>query len=179
LAQRGAAARRYAQAVFDLAKEAGTLEQWRKDLALLKQLFGHEGVISALEDPRTSQDAKHKLTEGLLGKQRVEPLAANLVRLLVERDRAHLMPRLVEAFERMYNKEMGIVIAEVTTAVPLDPAHQAQVAQHLATLTGAKTVDLRVKVDPSILGGIVARIGDELIDASVATRLSELAQRIS
>jgi F-type H+-transporting ATPase subunit delta len=179
LAQRGAAARRYAQAVFDLAKQQGTLEQWRKDLALLNQLFGNEGVVSALEDPRTSQDAKHKLAEGLLGKQRVQPMAANLVRLLVERNRVHLMPRLVEAFDRMYNKEMGIIIAEVTTAVPLDQAHQSQVAKHLATLTGARTVDLRVKVDPSILGGIVARIGDELIDASVATRLSELAQRIS
>jgi F-type H+-transporting ATPase subunit delta len=86
---------------------------------------------------------------------------------------------MVEHFERMYNKEMGIVIAEVTTAVPLDSAHQSEVAKHLATLTGARTVDLRVKVDPSILGGIIARIGDELIDASVATRLAELAQRIS
>jgi F-type H+-transporting ATPase subunit delta len=74
---------------------------------------------------------------------------------------------------------MGIVIAEVTTAVPLDQAHQSEVAKHLANLTGAKTVELRVKVDPTILGGIVAKIGDELIDASVASRLAELAQRIA
>jgi F-type H+-transporting ATPase subunit delta len=179
LAQRGAAARRYAQAVFDLGKQNGTLEQWRVDLAMLSQFFGNETIVSMLEDPKTTQDAKHKIVDDLLGKERVQPLAGNLVRLLVERNRVHLMPRLVEAFNRMYNKEMGIVIAEVTTAVPLDAAHQAQVAKHLATLTGAKTVDLRVKVDPGILGGIVARIGDELIDASVASRLADLAQRIS
>jgi F-type H+-transporting ATPase subunit delta len=179
LAQRGAAARRYAQAVFDLAKQAGTLDKWRADLAVVKQLFGNDEVANALEDPKMRQEGKRNLVNGLLARQNVQPLSSNLVMLLVDRNRIQLVPRMVEHFERMYNKEMGIVIAEVTTAVALDTAHQAEVAKHLATLTGAKTVELRVKVDPSILGGIVARIGDELIDASVAARLADLAQRIS
>jgi F-type H+-transporting ATPase subunit delta len=179
LAQTGAAARRYAQAVFDIGKQAGTLDQWRTDLALLNQLFGNPAVADALEDPKMGDEGKRKLVQGLLARQKVQPLAVNLVLLLVERNRIHLMPRLVDHFNRMYNKEMGIVIAEVTTAVPLDQAHQSEVAKHLANLTGAKTVELRVKVDPTILGGIVAKIGDELIDASVASRLAELAQRIA
>jgi F-type H+-transporting ATPase subunit delta len=78
----------------------------------------------------------------------------------------------------MYNKEKGIVIAEVTTAIPLDEAHQKRVADQLARLTG-KTVQLRTRTDPRILGGVITRIGDELIDASVATRLADLAERLA
>lgn len=179
MAQSGAAARRYAQAVFEIAKRDGTLDRWRADLALLNQIFGNEAVAQALEDPKMEDEGKRNLVRGLLARQQVQPLAVNLILMLVERNRIHLLPRVVEHFDRMYNKEMGIVIAEVTTAVPLDPAHRNHVAKHIANLTGAKRVELRVKVDPSILGGIVAKIEDELIDASVASRLAELAQRIA
>jgi len=179
LAQRGAAARRYAQAVFDMGKQAGTLDQWRADLSMLKQLFGSDEVHTALEDPKRGEADKRGLIEKMLARRPVSPLARNFVLLLAERNRVHLINRIVEHFDRMYNKEMGIVIAEVTTAVPLDAAHQSEVARHLVTLTGSKSVELRMTVDPKILGGIIARIGDELIDASVASRLAALAQRIS
>ncbi len=79
----------------------------------------------------------------------------------------------------MYNRERGIVVADVTTAVPLDDAHRSRVEQQLSAITGGKTVQLRLHTDPSILGGMVARIGDELLDASVATRLATLAQRLT
>ncbi len=101
----------------------------------------------------------------------------NFIKLLVQRGRLSSLPRIVEIFGEMYNREKGIVIADVTTAVPLDDAHQKEVADKLAKITG-KTVQLRLHTDPSILGGIITRIGDELIDASVASRLAQLAERL-
>jgi F-type H+-transporting ATPase subunit delta len=78
----------------------------------------------------------------------------------------------------MYNREKGIVIADVTTAVPLDEAHRKEVADRLAKITG-KTVEIRMHTDPNILGGIITRIGDELLDSSVASQLAQLAERLT
>ena len=178
MATRGAAARRYAQAVFDLAKAKGTLEEWRADLATLNSIFGSDQVLLALEDPKMSGEARAKHIDDVLARQKISPLAANFLHLLAQRRRLALLPRLIEVFEEMYNKEKGIVIAEVTTAVPLDEAHQKRVADQLARITG-KTVQLRTHTDPRILGGIITRIGDELIDASIASRLAELAERLT
>jgi F-type H+-transporting ATPase subunit delta len=178
MATRGAAARRYAQAVFDLAKAKGTLEEWRADLATLSSMFGNEQTVDALEDPKLTDVARAKIINDVLATQKVSPLAANFLRLLAERRRLALLTRIAEVYGEMYNKEKGIVIAEVTTAIPLDEAHQKRVADQLARLTG-KTVQLRTRTDPRILGGVITRIGDELIDASVATRLADLAERLA
>jgi len=102
----------------------------------------------------------------------------NLLFLLAERQRLSLLPRIVESYQEMYNKAKGIVVAEVTTAVPLDAARKQQVANRLSELTG-KTIELRTKEDPRILGGMITRIGDQLIDGSVSARLSELADRLA
>jgi F-type H+-transporting ATPase subunit delta len=178
MATRGAASRRYAQAVFDLAKEAGTLDQWRADLATLNALFGSEQTVAALEDPKLTDATRSRIIGDVFAQQKISPLAMNFLRLLAQRRRLSLLPRIVEVFEEMYNKEKGIVIAEVTTAVPMDEAHTKRVADQLAAITG-KTVQLRTRTDPRILGGLITRIGDELIDASVATRLAELAERLT
>ena len=178
MASRGAAARRYAQAVFDLAKSSGKLDEWRADLGTLSSIFGGEQALTALEDPKLTDADQGKLIEDVLTRQKISPLAMNFVRLLAQRRRLSLLPRIVEVYEELYNKEKGIVIAEVTTAVPLDDVHRKRVADRLASITG-KTVQLRMHTDPRILGGIITRIGDEMIDASVASRLAELAERLT
>src|SRR5690349_2974667 len=130
-----------------------------------------------LEDPKLTPDAQNKIVDDLISKVQIEPLVGNFIKLLVQRGRLTSLPRIVEIFGEMYNREKGIVIADVTTAVPLDEAHRNEVADRLAKLTG-KSVELRMHTDPKILGGIVTRIGDELIDASVASRLAQLAERL-
>jgi F-type H+-transporting ATPase subunit delta len=177
VALRGAAARRYAQAVFDLAKDEGTLDRWLADLKTLNSIFGSQNAVTMLEDPKITHVAQRKVVDDILAKVKVDPLVGNFVNLLVQRNRLTLLPRIVEIFGEMYNREKGIVIADVTTAVPLDAAHQKQVADKLSEMTGKK-VELRMHTDPKILGGIITRIGDELIDASVAGRLAELAGRL-
>lgn len=178
MATRGAAARRYAQAVYDLAKQSGKLDEWKKDLATLNTLFGSEQGVAALEDPKLTDEARTKILDNVFVSQKLDPLVVNFLRLLVDRRRLGLLPRIVEIYGEMYNKEKGIIIAEVTTAIPLDDAHQKRVADQLARITG-KQVQLSTKVDPGILGGIVTRIGDELIDASVASRLAALAEKLA
>lgn len=178
MAERGAAARRYAQAVLDMAKEAGTLDQWKADLDLLNNMFGNEQTVSALEDPNLTHASEAKIIGDLFAAEKVSPLAMNFLRLLAQRRRLSLLPRIVEVFGELYNKEKGIVVAYVTTAIPLDEAHKKRVSEQITRVTG-KTVVLQTRTDPSILGGIITQIGDELIDASVATRLSELAEKLT
>jgi len=178
VALRGAAARRYAQAVFDIAKEAGSLDRWLGDLKTLAGLFGGQETIDLLEDPKITHDTQNKIVDDFISKVNVDPLAGNFIKLLVQRGRLASLPRIAEIFGEMYNREKGIVVADVTTAVALDDAHRKEVADRLATIT-CKTVELRTHTDPAILGGIVTRIGDELIDASVATRLALLAERLA
>ena len=179
MALRGAAARRYAQAVFDIGRQSNSLDKWLADLNLLNTTFGERSVVTTLEDPNLNEDEQRKVIDGVLKPGAVSDLARNLLYLLVRRQRLGLLPRIVEVFQEMYNKEKGIVVAEVTSAVPLDPAHKQRVADELSKITGGKKVDLHMHEDPRILGGIIARIGDELIDASVATRLAELSERLA
>lgn len=180
MALRGAAARRYAQAVFDLASEQNALDKWLQDLTTLNNIFGSEAAVSAIEDPALKEEDQRRILDDLIKRQKadVNPLALNLLYMLVERQRLGLLPRILESFQEMYNRAKGIVVAEVTSALPLDEARRQAVAAQLQKITG-KTIDLRVREDPRILGGLVTRIGDELIDASVATRLADLGERLA
>ncbi len=179
MALRGGASRRYAQAIFDLAKANGSLDRWLSDLKVINGVFGTERAVSALENPKLTEADQRKIVNDLIPKQLLEPLSTNLLLLLIKRDRLGLLPRIMEIYQGMYNKEQGIVVADVTTAVPLDETHKQRVAEQLSALTGGKTVELRMHQDPSILGGIIARVGDELLDASVASRLAGLAERLT
>ncbi len=179
MAVRGAAARRYAQAIFEIARDTNTLDKWLDDLKTLNRIFGNENAVAALDDPRLTAEDRRKLISEHIHQGAVSDLAINMMQLLVQRDRLSLLPRIVQLFQEMYNKEKGIVIAHVTTAVPLDEAHKRSVAQQISRMSGGKQVELHLTEDPRILGGIITRIGDELIDASVASRLADLQERLS
>jgi F-type H+-transporting ATPase subunit delta len=179
VALRGGAARRYAAAVFDLAKQNNTLDRWLSDLKTLNGIFGSERAVQAMEDPKATEVDKEAAVSRLVPPDVVQPLAMNLLLLLIRRERLALLPRITQVFQQMYNKEKGIVVADVTTAVPLDEAHKQHLSQQLAEITGGKQVELTLHEDPRILGGLIARVGDELLDASVATRLATLAERLT
>ncbi len=177
MALRGAAARRYAQAVFDIAKNTNTLDKWLNDLNTINGLLGNQSVVALLEDPNLKEEDQRRVITDSLKTSNVQPVAINLLYMLAQRQRMALLPRIVESFQELYNKEKGIMVADVTSAVHLDEAHQQRVKAELSKITG-KTIELRVHEDPKILGGLITRIGDELIDASVATRLASLGQRL-
>jgi F-type H+-transporting ATPase subunit delta len=164
-------ARRYARAVFAIASEKNTHDEWLRDLRAIRDLMQDPSVAGYLASPGVSVEDKMRVCDMVnvpIGK-----LQRNFVNVLIQNRRDSLMPGVVTAFEEELDRSRGIVHAIVTTAIPLNAEEEANVGRRLETVTGRKVV-MTSSVDPSILGGFVARIGDQLIDASVVGRLQAL-----
>lgn len=170
------AAKRYAQAVFSLAKERGTLDRWLDDLALLNDLMSDPQAAEALASPAVPEAQKLALVDRVLAK--AQPEARNLAHLLIQRQRVSIIPDIAQLYGAAVLEERGIVIAEVTTAEPLGTSEQEMVRTQLSRLVG-KSVQLRLNTDPSIIGGVIARAGDRLIDGSVVNQLRRLRARLA
>ena len=170
------AARRYAEAVYAIARDSGTQDQWREDLASIAQFVEYPQVSGFLDDAKVSEEDKGRLLQRALD---ISPLGMNLARLLLQRSRLSLAPEILGEYDRMLDVERGVARARVTTAVPLSPGEGQAVAERLRVLVGAQEVRLETEVDPSLIGGMVARIGDRLIDGSVRTRLVELKRNLA
>jgi F-type H+-transporting ATPase subunit delta len=167
-----AAARRYAQAAFDLAKDRGTLDRWQGDLSLAARGLAAPRVMAYLLNPKAVRSEKRRALRDALGSV-VDPLVLNFLYLLVDRDRISALPAISEQFEELLLEHRGIVRARVTTAVPLDEGERRNVVTRLERITG-KRVELETAVDPEIMGGLIARIGTKVIDGSTRARLLAL-----
>ena len=166
-----AIARRYAQAYFDLAHAAQAVDRWGRDLARIAEAVEDPEVGRALANPRLRGEQRAQLTEALL--EGTLPQAANLVRLLLERGRIAALPQVVAHFRRLADRASGVVRAEVVTAIQVDETTAARIERTLSERLGG-AVETSVRQDPGILGGLVVRIGDRVIDGSVRTRLQQL-----
>jgi F-type H+-transporting ATPase subunit delta len=170
------AATRYAQAVFSLGKERGTLDVWQSDLTDLATITGDSRVSSYLSNPSVTADTKLATLEASLPST-VQPELRNLAKLLVVRGRTDLIPQICEIFEDQVRTERGITVAQVTTSEPLTADEEELVREKLAALTG-NTIEITSTVDPDIIGGIVVRIGDQVIDGSVRNKLERMRTRL-
>jgi len=165
-------ARRYARAVFDIARDERDFDGWLRDLRTIRDVLRGSNLSALLDNPGVSFEDKRQIIEDTsLG--RLETTRRNFVLLLVENRRTALIDGIVSAYGAELNAARGIVIANVTTAVPLDAEETETVRRRLENITG-QTVVATLTVDPTLIGGFVARIGDRLIDASVVGRLSAL-----
>lgn len=174
---RSASSRRYASAIFELAIETESFSQWESDLETIASFTGEPDVQRVLINTRVPRAAKLRLlAAGLEGA--VTPLAMNLVRILHGRDKVHLAPEIFEMFKEMVDDRRGVAHAVVTTAVAMTDDERAAVAAKLSQITG-KQVDVTARVDESIIAGVVARIGDQLIDGSTRTQLQALKRRLA
>ena len=171
-----ASARRYAEAAFALASESETLDRWSGDLLTLANFIDEPEVKDILTSNRVPRDEKLRLLDAGV-KAYVSPLAMNLVRLLDQRGKTTLARDIQVAFQEMLDERRGVAHAVVTTAVPLADDERAAIAAKLSSLTN-KQVDGTSVVDPSIIGGIVARIGDQLVDGSTRSRLAALKRNL-
>jgi F-type H+-transporting ATPase subunit delta len=170
------AAKRYAQAVFSLAKERETLDAWQGDLALIANVVADGRIAAYLSNPSVTHERKVAAIESALDTS-VQPETRNLAKMLIERDRTALIPEIRELFEDQLREERGIVAAQVTAAEPLNDAERELVRDKLERLTGQR-VELALKVDPEIIGGIIIRIGDQVIDGSVRNKLEKMRSRL-
>lgn len=173
------AATRYARALLDVAqKEQADLSTVDSQLGALASLFEqNEGLRKALLNPAVPVPRKRAAMAEIIAKSGVLPIVGRTLVLLAERDRLVLVPDVAEAFRQRLLDLRNIVRAEVTTADPLPAERVKAIQDSLAAATG-RTVDITTKIDPSIIGGMIARVGSTVFDASVTSHLQRIRQRL-
>jgi F-type H+-transporting ATPase subunit delta len=173
---KGAIARRYAGAIFDLAIKQNTLDRTLEDVKEIAQLFSVRKLSYLLREPKISAKRKETALRQSLT-NRVLPTSLNLALLVVQRDLVEAMPNIASELAQRVLDYRNQAVATVTTAASMDEAQQNLVKRALEQETG-KSIIMQTKVDPAILGGVIAQVGDEVIDGSVRYRLSALQRQL-
>jgi F-type H+-transporting ATPase subunit delta len=176
MARRETAARRYADAAFEIGRADGTLETWERDLETLRKTLADERLRSLVEHPAVPFGEKEKVLRRVTTDVSREPLSLAL--LMIRRGRPGAIDAMVERFAELVRRHRGISLAEVRTARPLDEAQRTAITERLRALTGDR-VEMNEVVDESLIGGVSVRIGDRLYDASVRSRLERLRARLT
>jgi F-type H+-transporting ATPase subunit delta len=171
-----AAGRRYAEAAFEVALAENRLDRWQADLATAAEILGRPDVEPVVHSPAVPLTSRLAVTAGLL-EGRISPEALRLVSLLVSRGRSHVLPRVSEEYTRLLNTHRGVVMATVTSAVPLTPDETAAIRSRVEAMAGSR-VDLRSEVDPDLIGGLTIQVRDRLLDASIRGRLERLRDQL-
>jgi F-type H+-transporting ATPase subunit delta len=167
----------YARGIFEMARGEGELERVEGELlALSRALEGSPDLRSSLTDPQLPLDKKQGVIEGLIG-GRASSLTVGLVQLLVGQNRVTDLPAIARAVAEAAVSSRDKALAEVRSAIPLDDATVERLTDALARATG-RNVEVRVVVDPSVIGGIVATVGDTVIDGSIAKRFDSVRQAV-
>jgi F-type H+-transporting ATPase subunit delta len=163
----------YAQALFSVAAAEGSIREVEDELFRFSRLLeGNDELRSTLTDQRIQVSRRQQIVEDLLG-GKANPITVSLVSMVVGTGRAHELPTIISELVRLSAAEANKEVAEVRSAIDLTPDQRERLATALGRATG-KSVEVKVIVDPSVLGGIVAQVGDTVIDGSVRTRLDQL-----
>lgn len=174
-----ASAKRYAAAAFAVASESGDYDAWLNPLTTLARIMQMPSARVVFRSPIVPAEQKKAALEKLLPDVPLE--VRNFLHIIAERDRLDEVPGIAEALRDLINERRGIITADVTTAVALDAQLERLVAERLAAHLNREPdkVTIRAHVDPSIIGGVIARVGDRLIDDSVRGRLDRLRQTLA
>jgi F-type H+-transporting ATPase subunit delta len=167
---------RYASALFDLASEAGTVTAVESDLDSLEAALGESAELRALiRNPEISREQIGKVMTGVGQKIGLSDLTKNFLGVLAENRRVAELPAMIRAFHMIAAAQRGEVTAEVASAHALTDEQIATLETKLRAREG-RTVKLKTRVDPALLGGLVVTVGSKRIDGSIRTRLNSLAQ---
>ena len=177
MARRVTAARRYAEAAFEIGRDDRTLDAWERDLATIGETMRHAELRRLLQHPAIPFAEKERVLRAVLGLG-VAPPAVNLLLLMVRRGRPGAVEPMIARFSELLRRQRGVALAQVRTALPLDDGQRADVAARLRAITGSQ-IEMDETVDPDLIGGIAVRIGDQLYDASVRSRLQRLRARLT
>jgi F-type H+-transporting ATPase subunit delta len=174
------AAIRYARALLDVAvKEQSDLELIEKNLEQFAGLFTQYPLLEkVLLNPAVPVPRKRAAVADILAQAKFTPIVTKLLAMLADRDRLVLVPDLLTAYRDRLLDHRGVVRAEVTTATALDAGRTEAIQNGLAALTGRKVL-LVTKIDPSIIGGLVARVGSTVYDGSVTRQLEKMKDRLA
>ena len=171
-------ARRYAKAVFTIGSESGKLEDYNAALQAVATLYAENtDVVDALTNPLYPIELREKVMAGVVKSMDVDTVMGNFLNLLVEKKRADILPEIAEEFKVMVDEAQNISHGTVISAVELSDELHNKIQDTLEKLTGKK-VELTTSVDPTIIGGIIAKVGDLVLDGSIKTQLAGLKESI-
>ena len=176
MARRDTGARRYAEAAFEVATRDKTVEEWRKELDLAAELVGDERSLEVLANPAIPGERRAEALREMLGDRASKPVQ-NLIQLMLRRGRIDDLRRVAAEFRRLDDKRQGVTHATATSATELTKDEVRALTARLEETTGGR-IALDVEVDPSLLGGLIVRVGDRLIDGSVRGRLERLRNQL-
>ena len=176
MATRDTAARRYAEAAFEVALRDDTIGTWRAELDAAGEIASDEDVGRMLANPAAPLESRLDMAQSIFGVVVGKPVL-NLIGLMIRRGRIHQLPTVAAEFRRLDNMRQGITLATATSPTQLSPDEIQAITARLEQLTGGR-VELETQIDPSLLGGLVVRVGDRLIDGSVRGRLERLRNQL-
>jgi F-type H+-transporting ATPase subunit delta len=154
----------------------GTVDAWRAELDAAAAIAADDTVGRMLANPAVALETRTDIAEATFGKVVGRP-TLNLIGLMLRRGRIEQLPRVAAEFRRLDNARQGITLTTATSASPLTPDEVRALTERMEQFTGGR-VELDLQVDPSLLGGLVVRVGDRLIDGSVRGRLERLRNQL-
>ena len=170
---------RYALALYELARERQQTEEVAASLATFSAMIAESPDLQRLvKSPVFSAQEQAAALKSLLNTAGVTGIAADFIRLTAEKRRLFALPDMIAGFNRLNDIAKGVMRAEVTAAAPLDDAAMDKLRGTIAGATASKSVEVAVKVDPSIIGGLVVRLGSRMIDTSLKTKLNLIRTRM-
>jgi len=176
MARPAAAARRYAEAAFQVALAEGTLDRWQADLATAAEILGRPDVEPVVGSPAVPLGQRQAIVQQLL-RSRVSPQSLRLISLLVERGKVDGLAKVSEDYNKLLNAHRGVVEATVTSAVPLTADETAAIRTRVEAMAGS-AIELRTQVDPGLIGGLTVQVRDRLLDASIRGGLERLRDQL-
>jgi F-type H+-transporting ATPase subunit delta len=172
------AAIRYAKAVLDLAKEKGSEKAVLGDMeTVVSTIAASKELRLMLQSPIVKDEVKKKALLEIFASS--STITKELIRVLVTNERTQALGQVASSYISLYNKERGIQVAQVTTAVPLNDTLETEVLAKVKELTGSNSVTIESIIDPEIIGGFVLRVGDLQYNASIANQLGSIRRQFS
>ena len=167
----------YAAALLEVAKAEGSLDRVEDELfKVARTLEANDELRMALSDQAIPAERRERIVEALLG-GKASPITTALVDFVVAAGRSRNLPDIIDRLVARAAEERQEVVAEVRSAIPLDEERRERLAAALSKMTGKK-VALKVIVDPTVLGGVVARVGDTVVDGTIRHRLEQLKEAL-
>ena len=171
-------ARRYAKALFMVGKENGAFSQYNEILRTLKDVYqAVPDIALTLANPMYPLETREKMMAGITASLPVDKPLGNFFRLLVQKKRANIIPEIAEEFSGLVDAQNNVCQGHVVSAIALNDTILKKVRETLGQLTG-KDVHLTTSIDTSIIGGIIAKVGDLVLDGSIRTQLAGLKDSI-
>ncbi|HTA32288.1 MAG TPA: ATP synthase F1 subunit delta [Solirubrobacteraceae bacterium] len=168
----------YGRSLFEVAREHGKLDELREQLGQFADALSENRELavfffSPYFSTKEKQDALVRMLDG------ADPLFVNFLNVLIENHRMPVIFRIREEYEHLWEEENRLLPVEITSAIALDPATTQRLGEKIGERAGGRKITLAARVDPDILGGIIIRVGNSILDASIRNRLEQLRRQVA